>query len=140
MGKEKYTSQKLSEELKAAGAKQNSTQCWYLPLDADPVLAPSNGPYREITEDNTLYSAFDCFELFERLPTVAKDARDYHLTIRKDGSPKETVYSACFQTTSAEYLPSGFESIGPSQVEVLGELYLWCLAQGYCEEQKTLNK
>ena len=118
---QKVTSRELSEKLRDAGAKQESEWChevWLFPVG---VNVPTAYLYRGRPKDvhnRDYFSAFDCAELFEGLPTGSSVVKNL------DGS-----YSGV-----SDPFWKAFEGLTP--VEVLGELRLWCLENGHIKEAK----
>ncbi len=131
----KYTSAELSNDLKDAGAKQDSAQ------------GRSTGFYGvhpayllgETLRPKGYVSAFDCHELWEQLPqTIIVDSVMYGLTLKK-------VSGGC----EAKYMRGdGQMAIGIQlarySTEVLGKLYLWCLTRTPlmrpdCDEEDDYN-
>ena len=136
---QKYTSRKLSEALRDAGAKQESEYCWrqgattwiLWPRDSDGFLG--------ICESDA--AAFDCAELLERLPTRIEGRghqQHWWFHMIKAMVPK---YGVGYARWIINELPGveviyldNFNASADTPAEALGKLKLWCLEEGHCTE------
>jgi len=114
----KVTSLELSKKLKEAGVEEGSERFWARQRNRWELY---DHPYFKELEKQ--YSAFDCTELLEMLPSTINL---YMLTMVKDDAQ---AYCAFYQLDEDELDGEGHDFDSPA--EALGLLYLWCLENGH---------
>jgi len=118
----KVTSKGLSEALRDAGAVQESQWWWCVTEDGVLVELEEKGSGLYITtplNDGSVYAAFDCAELLERLKC---DIDGHRLRIHFG---EGEMYKVGFREIIGAF------ACDPSPAEALGKLYLFCLENGH---------
>lgn len=119
------TSLELSNQLKDAGAKQESERAWlrdYDPKTDKPTDRCSliHNPIAWIHDDydQDWCAAFGCDELMKRLPPWTSVTKMF-------GS------AMCYRAYTEAH---NWDEVDDTPAEALGLLYKWCLKEGHCNE------